>query len=287
MSEFIPKVVESKGKTIDEAIANGLKMMGFSIDEVSIETVQVGTKGILGIGAKPYIVKLTQKDNLLDFMSMDYDGDNKKEIKHANTRPIKPQRQNDEGSVREFKANSREYKGNSNHGTPRHNNYNDKFEYTQFVDSESNCKSAQYLYKILSMMDIDAKLRYNVTDNCHRIKIDSDSMGVVIGHRGETLDALQYLTSLSVNKGQEDYVRVILDTENYRSKREETLRRLARKVASNVRTTNRKFELDPMNPYERRILHASLQNNSFVDTFSVGEEPNRRVVVVPKNYKKK
>ena len=108
-------------------------------------------------------------------------------------------------------------------------------------------------------------------------------MGAIIGYRGETLDSLQYLTSLVINKAKEDKcIRVVLDTENYRQKREETLKRLANKIAYKVRKSGKILKLEPMNPYERRVIHSELQNNDFVRTFSEGEEPYRRVVVTLK-----
>jgi spoIIIJ-associated protein len=105
-------------------------------------------------------------------------------------------------------------------------------------------------------------------------------MGILIGYRGETLDSLQYLISLVINKGHEaEYKRVVLDTENYRLKREETLKRLARKIADKVKRTSRAVKLEPMNPYERRVIHSALQNDLDINTYSEGEEPFRRVVV--------
>ena len=111
------------------------------------------------------------------------------------------------------------------------------------------------------------------------IHMIGDTLGILIGRRGETLDALQYLTSLQVNKGREGYIRVTLDTENYRAKREDSLRRLAQRMANRAQKTGRKVVLEPMNPYERRVLHTALQNHPAVTTHSEGEEPNRRVVV--------
>ena len=115
------------------------------------------------------------------------------------------------------------------------------------------------------------------------IHMIGDTLGILIGRRGETLDALQYLTSLQVNKGREGYIRVTLDTENYRAKREDSLRRLAQRMANRAVKTGRKVVLEPMNPYERRVLHTALQNHPSVTTHSEGEEPNRRVVIVLKN----
>ena len=112
------------------------------------------------------------------------------------------------------------------------------------------------------------------------IHMVGDTLGILIGRRGETLDALQYLTSLQVNKGREGYIRVTLDTENYRAKREDSLRRLAQRMANRAQKTGRKVVLEPMNPYERRVLHTALQNHPGVTTHSEGEEPNRRVVIM-------
>ena len=112
------------------------------------------------------------------------------------------------------------------------------------------------------------------------IHMIGDTLGILIGRRGETLDALQYLTSLQVNKGREGYIRVTLDTENYRAKREDSLRRLAQRMANRAVKTGRKVVLEPMNPYERRVLHTALQNHPAVTTHSEGEEPNRRVVIM-------
>ena len=133
-------------------------------------------------------------------------------------------------------------------------------------------------------MGVEATLLLAQQEEGIRIRIDSATMGILIGHRGETLDALQYLTSLVVNRNrkEEGYTRVTLDTEDYRDKREETLTRLARKIASQVKASGRARTLEPMNPYERRVLHSALQNNPYVTTHSEGEEPNRRVVITPK-----
>jgi len=113
-------------------------------------------------------------------------------------------------------------------------------------------------------------------------EMTGDTTGILIGRRGETLDALQYLTSLKVNRGQENYTRVTLDSEHYRAKREEALVRLANRMAGRAVKTGRKVVMEPMNPYERRILHSALQNHTQVTTHSEGEEPNRRVVIMLK-----
>ncbi|AWI07487.1 RNA-binding cell elongation regulator Jag/EloR [Clostridium drakei] len=137
-----------------------------------------------------------------------------------------------------------------------------------------------FLRDILNYMKVKAEIKTKEEGNLIKVSLTGPDMGILIGYRGETLDSLQYLISLVVNKGHEgEYKRVILDTENYRLKREETLKRLARRIADKVRKTGRSVKLEPMNPYERRIIHSALQDDILVDTYSEGEEPHRRVVV--------
>lgn len=137
-----------------------------------------------------------------------------------------------------------------------------------------------FLNNMLNFMNIEAKVQVIEKENELRIELSGSDMGILIGYRGETLDSLQYLTSLVVNKGHNfEYKRVIIDIENYREKREETLKRLAKRIADKVRNSGRMIKLEPMNPYERRIIHSALQNESDIETFSEGEEPFRRVVI--------
>lgn len=137
-----------------------------------------------------------------------------------------------------------------------------------------------FLREVLNSMGIKSEIRIKEENDAIKIILTGPDMGILIGYRGETLDSLQYLVSLVVNKGHETaYKRVVLDTENYRSKREETLKRLAQKVAGTVRRTGKLIRLEPMNPYERRIIHSALQEDRFVQTYSEGDEPYRRVVV--------
>lgn len=145
-------------------------------------------------------------------------------------------------------------------------------------------EAKRFLYDIFENMGISATIETEETDDAVRMNIYGDNMGIIIGYRGETLDSLQYLTSLVLNKDHnEPYRKIILDAENYRLKREQTLRNLAEKTAARVIKSGRAFKLEPMNPYERRIIHSELQGNSEIVTFSEGEEPYRRVVVNLKN----
>ena len=131
-------------------------------------------------------------------------------------------------------------------------------------------------------MEVVIDIKYNEEEKSMDIELSGNEMGVLIGKRGQTLDSLQYLTSLVVNKGKSDYIRVKLDTEDYRRRRKETLENLAKNIAYKVKRTKRSISLEPMNPYERRIIHSALQNDKYVTTHSEGEEPFRRVVVTLK-----
>ena len=137
-----------------------------------------------------------------------------------------------------------------------------------------------FLRNILNNMNVQAEIRIKEEKDVVYINLNGPKMGIIIGYRGETLDSLQYLASLVVNKDHSvPYKKVVLDTENYRQKREETLIRVAEKTAYKVRKTRRPYKLEPKNPYERRIIHSALQDNEYVYTFSEGEEPHRRIVV--------
>lgn len=137
-----------------------------------------------------------------------------------------------------------------------------------------------FLRSVLDAMEIKAEIGIKEENEVIHINLTGPAMGVIIGYRGETLDSLQYLISLVVNKGHDiPYKKIVLDTENYRQKREETLKRVAEKAAYKVRKNKRLFKLEPMNPYERRVIHSALQDNEFVTTYSEGEEPYRRIVI--------
>lgn len=151
--------------------------------------------------------------------------------------------------------------------------------------------ASKFLGDIFKAMNLDVNIDTKDSgDNTISIDLSGDNMGIVIGKRGDTLDSLQYLTSLVVNQNSEDYIKVSLDTENYREKRAEALLALSKRLSEKVERSGKKFTLEPMNPYERRIIHSSLQDNDAVTTYSVGSEPYRKVVIAPKNprpYKKR
>ena len=142
-------------------------------------------------------------------------------------------------------------------------------------------KAKKFLSDVFSAMGIKAEidLSYDEINTTLDINIKGDEMGVLIGKRGQTLDSLQYLVSLVVNKNNDEYIKIKLDTENYRARRKETLENLAKNIAYKVKRTRKPVSLEPMNPYERRIIHSALQNDKYVETYSEGEEPYRKVVI--------
>ena len=153
-----------------------------------------------------------------------------------------------------------------------------KIKVTKKPEPIDNAK--EFLINVLSAMNIDAEIRINEENAVIKIDLSGPKMGLVIGYRGETLDSLQYLVSLVINKNHNNsYKRVVLDEENYRKKREETLIRVAQKSAYKVRKSQRPYKLEPMNPYERRIIHSALQEYTDINTHSEGEEPFRRIVI--------
>jgi spoIIIJ-associated protein len=289
--------MEFSGHSVDEAIFHGLTEMGVTIDEVEIETIQSESKGLFGIGAKQAVVRLTQREVPL-VMEMEQVYRKEKEASFQQRREQAP-RGNARMGLRDGErgGSNRGQRGPSSYGMPRDGqDYaprggqnrehapeapQEHFDYSEELAKNTPC--AMFLSDLLTKMNNPAPVLAADTDNGLRLCIDAETMGLLIGRRGETLDAMQYLVSLVANKNrkEEGYIRVTLDTEGYRSRREETLKRLARKNAQQVRQSGRAVSMEPMNPYERRILHSALQGFSGVTTHSEGEEPNRHVVITP------
>ena len=163
------------------------------------------------------------------------------------------------------------------------NSVNKKEEKKETAASKAVVETAndpkEFLEKVFKAMELEVNIKVEQTGNDMNIELSGDEMGVLIGKRGQTLDSLQYLTSLVVNKGSSEYIRVKVDTENYRKRRKDTLENLAKNLAYKVKRTKRSVTLEPMNPYERRVIHSALQNDKYVSTHSEGEEPFRRVVI--------
>lgn len=280
------KSLDVSGKSVDEAVFVGLTQLGATLDEVHIEIVKEETKGVLGIGARQALVRLTLRDpeELKALYEQEQAAKDEQEYHRQERyeprepRPMQHERHGDGRGGRDRQRG----------GSGRPERSGDHRRREAFVDDDpaydipSDNVAATFLRGVLDRMGVNSKLAVREEEEAIRIKIQSDSMGVLIGHRGETLDSLQYLCSLVLNRGQKNYTRLTLDTENYRVKREETLVRLAERLAGQVSQTGDSVTLEPMNPYERRILHSSLQNHPDVYTYSEGEEPNRKVVIAMK-----
>lgn len=273
--------MEFTGRSVDEAVFHGLQEMGVSIDQVEIETLQMEFKGLFGIGSKMARVRLTEK------MEEETLPETESFRPEPNQRVERPRREQGERRSRGDRGDRLERRPREREEYQREERQprEELPQYDYTLEAAKDLPAAEFLQELLEKMGVQAQVLACITEDGLRLRIDSSSMGILIGRRGETLDAMQYITSLVVNRNrkQEGYLRVTLDTEDYRNKREETLRRLARKQASRVKASGRSVALEPMNPYERRVLHATLQTNHYVTTHSEGEEPNRRVVIEPKH----
>lgn len=253
MSEFPRRETstEKRAKSVDEAVSAALTELGINSDEAVIEIVQEPSKGFLGLGSKEAIVKVSVKAAASSAPQA--------EIKkpYELTEPAaKPSAAEEVAAA----ASGRIY------------------------TSESPAENAKnFLSDVLSAMGIEVNVKAELEGDVVKVNLDGDNMGIVIGKRGDTLDSLQYLTSLVVNRNSDDYIKISIDTENYREKRSEALEALSERLAAKVARTGKKFALEPMNPYERRIIHSKLQDSEEVTTFSVGQEPYRKVVIAPKN----
>ena len=264
--------MEFSGRNIDEAIFHGLNEMGLSIDEVDVEIVQKESKGLFGIGAKNAVVRLTEREVPV---VPDFEAEKAAAHEHKSDR-VKRERED----RRERTEKKGEKKGEKKE---RREKQPEAPEIAYSEELAKNNDAAIFLSELLEKMKIEATVEAAETEDGLRLNIVSATDGLLIGRRGETLDAIQYIVSMYMNKDRKEngYRRVSVDTEGYRRRREETLRRLARKNAAQVARTGRSIAMEPMNPYERRVLHSALQSFKGVTTHSEGEEPNRRVIITP------
>ena len=313
---------ESTGKTVEEAISEGLKRLGLSIGEVQVDILEEGSKGLFGLfGSKTARVRLTVKEEerretvFADSLSS-YDAERRapkkaekpaepakavpqapREVPQAPKaerapKPDKPQR------PARLNADSAEQAPKAERGPkperiekPARAPKAEKPLLSRIPsepavpaeqrDPQSDEGKVQaFLQELTRLMGLEISVHVHTDEEGNiRVSMQGDTLGILIGRRGETLDALQYLTSLHINRGRQEYTRVTLDSEGYRAKREDALVRLANRMANRAQRTGRKVSLEPMNPYERRILHSALQGHEGISTHSEGEEPNRHVVI--------
>lgn len=259
MGENEMEYMEFKGKTKNDAITEACRHFSIPSDKLDYVVIDEGKAGFLGMGAKPAVIKAR--------------------VKEQNDEVIEPVKLT-ETPVMASAAAVAEKTENSEKNANTVNK--ERTETTGDIDVESVAK--KFLDNVFAAMGIAAEIsaKYNESMKSLEVELNGDEMGVLIGKRGQTLDSLQYLISLVVNKGTSEYIRVKVDTENYRQRRRETLENLAKNIAYKVKRTRRPVSLEPMNPYERRIIHSALQNDKYVTTHSEGDEPFRRVVVTPK-----
>ena len=262
---------EFSAKTVDEAITKAsLEFETFS-ENLEIEVISEGKAGFLGFGSKPAIIKARKKETTAS-VEEPAAKEEPKAVKKEERKEIK--REPKKEVKREIKTEPEQPK--EERKVP---------ERSQEEIAEMKAEAEKFLSGVFKAMELEVEIKmdYKAAEGNLDIEFVGQDMGILIGKRGQTLDSLQYLTSLVVNKGRQGYVRVKLDTEDYRNRRKETLENLARSIAYKVRKTRKTVSLEPMNPYERRIIHSALQGNRYVETYSEGNEPYRHVVVKLKN----
>lgn len=271
---------EKWGKDEDEAIRLALIDLKLTIDEVDVIVLEESSKGFFGIGSKLAKVRVQKKAAKKA---------EKKPIKEAvKETPITNVKGNSNKGfakkefVKKEKKEQREFKNNKDNGPSvrkSENNSNLKSDRPNNLISVEESPALDFLRDVTEKMGIEVSVTASENENSIYIDINGKDSGTIIGKRGQTLDAIQYLTRLVVNKDDEKYKRVVVDAENYRAKREKTLEQLANRLADKVVRTKKSVRLEPMNPYERKIIHATLQGNPKITTRSEGEEPYRRVII--------
>ena len=310
--------MQFSAKTKNEAITKACIELGVSSDQLDIQVVSEGSSGFFGIGSKPAIIKARKVEEsseekeiekIIDSVKIDaLKEETAKEVqkpavksdsktpeikKESGAEKAKEERQPKPAKEKLVKEKvSREKQVREQKERPAKEKPVRAAKAIEIITDPEEIKDIEeralvFLKDVFGSMDlgeVTITSKYNTTDGCLEVDFEGEDMGILIGKRGQTLDSLQYLTSLVVNKGKSDYIRVKLDTEDYRRRRKETLENLARGIAYKVKKTRKPVVLEPMNPYERRIIHSALQGNKFVETVSEGEEPYRHVVVKLKRY---
>ena len=315
MNEYM----QFSAKTKNEAITKACIELGVTSDQLDIQVISEGSSGFFGIGSKPAIIKARKVEDhseekeieeIVASVKLDaFKDEPKPEQKKSSPKPApkapvrtsnkpeaKPETSREEKTakpVREKQPKEKVYKEKpAREPKPVKEKPVKASKPIEIITDPAEIKEIEerasvFLHDVFASMDlgeVQITSKYNTTDGCLEVDFEGQDMGILIGKRGQTLDSLQYLTSLVVNKGKSDYIRVKLDTEDYRRRRKETLENLARGIAYKVKKTRKPVVLEPMNPYERRIIHSALQGNKFVETVSEGEEPYRHVVVKLKRY---
>ena len=301
--------IQFSAKTKSEAITKACIELGVSSDQLEIQVISEGSNGFFGIGSKPAVIKVRKIEpvseeeemkEIVETVKLDSFKEEapvqeekkteaikpvKKEIKEPKAVSEKPRQPKPVKERAAKEKQPREFR------EPKEKQVREKTakpaKPVEILTDPEEIKEVENRAKVflrdvfasMNLGEVEITSEYNTTYGSLEVDFEGEDMGILIGKRGQTLDSLQYLTSLVVNKGKSNYIRVKLDTEDYRKRRKETLENLARGIAYKVRKTRKPVILEPMNPYERRIIHSALQGNKFVETVSEGEEPYRHVVV--------
>lgn len=254
-------VSEKWGTDVETAVNLALAELKLTIDEVDVTVLEEPSRGFFGIGSKLALVRVEKKKPVEKVKEVT-------EKVKVKPEPVKAQKK----EKAERPEKKPETKKNAVPAAV-------VIKETADMSSVEDHAALVFLKEVTEQMGLDIDISAKANDDNVFVNIQGKDSGTIIGKRGQTLDAIQYLTSLVVNKNQENYIRVVVDAENYRSKREKTLEKLANRLADKVVKTKRSVRLEPMNPYERKVIHATLQNNPRVTTRSEGQDPYRRVII--------
>ena len=270
--------IRVSAKTVDDAITEALIQLGVTSDRLEYEVIEKGSAGFLGIGMKQAVIEARRKPEPKEEKVEEPVVEEPVKAEPKKVEAVQPQK-----AAAEKKADEPQ-KAAFEKAVEKEVKEEVKKE-TKLVEVQPQTIEAveDFLKNTMKVMDMEVELKTEIDqDGALCVDMSGEHMGILIGKRGQTLDSLQYLANRVANKHQEGYVRVKLDTENYRARREETLRHLAKNIAHKVKRNRRPVALEPMNPYERRIIHSALQSDPYVMTHSEGEEPFRKVVITLK-----
>ena len=279
--------IRVSAKTLDDAITEALIQLGVTSDRLEYEVIEKGSAGFLGIGMKQAVIEAWKKEEepevtVEDIIKEEFRTEKKPEAPKKKEKPAKVKEETKAEPAAEVKKETAAEPAAAKEEPEEAAPVKKEVELAKVEDQTIEAVS-QFINDTLKAMNMEVKTSASIDeDGALCIDMEGEHMGILIGKRGQTLDALQYLANRVANKHQDGYVRVKLDTENYRARREETLKHLAKNIAHKVKRNRRPVALEPMNPYERRIIHSALQSDPYVTTHSEGEEPYRKVVVTLK-----
>ena len=268
-------------KTLDDAITDALVELGVTSDQLDYIVIEKGSAGFLGIGMKQAVIKARRKkEEPVEAIEPEAVAEEPVKEEPVKEEPAKEEKRDNRKKKNRKSSHHKDHREQEEHreAAPAKEKKEVELAPVEEVTMETCRKFVQDVLEAMHMEDVQVTASVD-EEGALAINMDGKDMGILIGKRGQTLDSLQYLTNRVANKMQSGYVRVKLDTEDYRRRRKETLENLAKNIASKVKRTRRTVALEPMNPYERRIIHSALQADPAVTTHSEGEEPYRRVVV--------